>query len=627
MKALETRPPIALPTALPDRFGVYLHSVDMLRVQFPRIFGSLYPERRLEDVEGWSAMLKRQEALRRQGGRPVLVATLYGPSGAGKSTLFRLLTGVDVPAGNDVRPVSYASAVAVPQTLVQNGVVDSLFPGFRLEPLESTQQLRDKKNQGKLFPVAYSDAERQELPLVLADVPDFTTVEVGNWEQCRRMLERAEIVLFAVFSESYVNRDVIEELARCCQLAGRMAYLLTKTQSAEQARRIWDDLVLRKLTSEEQGLAAKFAQRRADGRTLLEFLAQAPVYHSPWREQPHIEDIQPLRPEDPPLESLLRGATGEDILLSGLLEPARWAVKGCRDVLAQVDDRIRELEDHLRKAEVPIAQAAERIAGSEFPIGRMMELVLEETRKHQGWMMRGLTAPFRWFNRGMSWMVKSGKEFIARLVGQPITEQVLDRSEHEREQLAREMEQLFTYWRSQFPEEAREDKLLAQARWQEHRAAVKQLEPPPPTTGWEDHVRTAVNDWATQHPVRADFLPSVLEVMKTAGIGLVVADLVLTGGIVGTIGLLGAAGGGSFAASSLLDWAEKKKLKQVFLDADEAWRSERAATLRHFLGERLLTPIFAPWTRLRDELRRAPVQPCLEACGRLDALGTGLRKE
>ena len=51
-----------------------------------------------------------------RGANLALVATLYGPTGAGKSTLCRLLTGVPVPAGDDVRPVSYASVVIVPQT-------------------------------------------------------------------------------------------------------------------------------------------------------------------------------------------------------------------------------------------------------------------------------------------------------------------------------------------------------------------------------------------------------------------------------------------------------------------------------------------------------------------------------
>ena len=181
------------------------------------------------------------------------------------------------------------------------------------------------------------------------------------------------------------------------------------------------------------------------------------------------------------------------------------------------------------------------------------------------------------------------------------------------------MEQLFTRWRSQFPEEAREGGMLAQDRWQTQRTAVMQLAPPPPTTCWELHVRTAMNQWAKDHPLRCDFLPIVLEGMQTAGIGLVIADLVLFGGI-GTIGLLAAAGGGSFAVSSLLDWAEKKKLKQVFVGTDELWRNERAATLSAFLDERLRTPIFEPWTRQRDELQRAPTQPCLVACDALQSL-------
>src|SRR3954468_874341 len=46
--------------------------------------------------------------------RKLPVVTLLGPSGAGKSTIFRLLTGIDVPAGGAERPMSHNCMVAVP---------------------------------------------------------------------------------------------------------------------------------------------------------------------------------------------------------------------------------------------------------------------------------------------------------------------------------------------------------------------------------------------------------------------------------------------------------------------------------------------------------------------------------
>src|SRR6266850_1298758 len=100
-----------------ERFERFAAAVEGLVRHFPEIFVLLHPEQSLDTVDGWSAMVQRSEALQAQGRKPVLVATLYGPTGAGKSTLFRLLTGVPVPAGSDVRPVSYASVVVVPPNL------------------------------------------------------------------------------------------------------------------------------------------------------------------------------------------------------------------------------------------------------------------------------------------------------------------------------------------------------------------------------------------------------------------------------------------------------------------------------------------------------------------------------
>src|SRR5262245_2354377 len=345
------------------------------------------------ELEGWGAMVHRHEAFEQRGGEPALVATLYGPTGAGKSTLFRLLTGVPVPAGDDVRPVSYASVVVVPGRVVDR--LDRLLPGFRLEPLREIEQLRRKENNGKVFHLPAANGEDGGPTLLLADVPDFNSVAEQNWEACQRMLERAEVVLFVTHTEAYADKRVFGEIARCCRLSAEMVFVLTKAAGREVAGKIWRDLVDTKIDRGRAPHAEAFAQTRADGRALHEFLAECPVYFSPRDRTPNLGDLQPLDEGRPPLTSLLRGLDAENLLLAGLVEPAWRAVGVCRGVLRQARDRAGELERDLAAADAEVNDVAARVAGSEFPVGRMMELLFDEARKNQTRLLRIVTAPFR----------------------------------------------------------------------------------------------------------------------------------------------------------------------------------------------------------------------------------------
>ena len=127
----------------------------------------------------------------------------------------------------------------------------------------------------------------------------------------------------------------------------------------------------------------RFPVRRADGRTLQEFLSQSPVYYSPQSEQPRLEDIQPLEPHHPALLSLLRGLDAENLILAGLLEPAGTVVASARELIGQVIERSEQRAQDLQKVAVLVTEAARQIASSEFPLGRTMEVLFEEVQHRQ----------------------------------------------------------------------------------------------------------------------------------------------------------------------------------------------------------------------------------------------------
>jgi hypothetical protein len=616
-----------------DRFRSYDRSIEALRATVPVIHQALRPNSPLGDLEGWQAMVQRHDAFREQGSKPVLVATLYGPTGAGKSTLFRLLTGIAVPAGDDVRPVSYACVVAIPDSLAQSGGIERVFPGFQMELLANVEQLRcDRGCTTPVFWVPSSPQGKGEhLPLALADVPDFNSWHQANWAKAEQMMRRAEIVLFVVYREGYADDRVVRELARCCRLAARMAYVLTKTDKPEQASRIWSDL-LGKLGAGDTPHAQAFRDLRADGQTLHAFLSRCPVYYSPRTEPSRPLQVQPLTAESPPFASLLCGLDAENILLDGLLQPARRVVQQCRRISGEVAGRITELQHNLELANAAIQQKASWIAGSQFPVGRWMELVLEEARRHQNRLIRVLTKPGYWLRSGVRHIVKGGKRFLDWLGGGE-GQEIRQRDELEQERLREATESLLTGWRSQLPQEACEGGLLAQSRLGAIRASLADTSPPEPDTDWEGYVRQAVALWAEEHPWLCNHMPVLPDALALAGIGLVVADLTVTGGVVAAtkmasviiggkaLGVFAAAGAGSTAAGLLLEWANKWKLKNVLREANNRWLSQRSRELGSHLEQHLFQPVFQPWQDQLGQLKAAPIAACLQACDVLEQLG------
>ncbi len=629
-------PAAPTPETARSRFGSYADSVDTLLRVFPGIYQLLHPGAQTSDIESWQAMLQRFEAFQAQGRQPVLVATLFGPTGAGKSTLFRLLTGVDVPAGDVVRPMSYACAVAVPQAWADVERLQPVFPRFQLEPLVDPQQLRQPDDRAdRLFHVGYPEqTSDNELPLILADVPDFDSVEQKNWTKAEYMLQRAEVVVFLVYGEGYANEAVVRELSRGCRIAARLAYLFTKTPSPEHARKKWEHL-LDTLKKKQTLHADSFQERRSDGRTLLEFLEHSPVYFSPRRDAPQmpsLEDVLPVFPETPPLTSLLRGLDAENLLLTGLLEPTGRVVKTCRHELGTVQQKIELLKKHLDEAKRVTDDVAERIASSEFPMTRMMQLVIDEARRGQSWLVKGIMFPFRWLRGMVGGAIQSGKNLINVLRGAEQHDEMLTRQQLEERRLGEGVEHLINVWRGDW--RAVDPHFLEQARIAQMRERFKHVQAPEPSKAWEDHVRREVQVWAKDHPWLCDLLPTIGDALAVVGGTVFMLDLFVTGGlfgphvIAGSIGVVGAAAAGGTVAGVFLNWVNRWQLGKVMEAADKQWRIQRTGELKKHLVENFYKPMFHPWFHLQDMLEKAPVAECEKACAELEKLlgevrGTG----
>jgi energy-coupling factor transporter ATP-binding protein EcfA2 len=598
-------------------FAAYSEAAETLLTSMPAIHAAVHGDEAIDELPGWRSMRMRFQAFRDQGGEPVQVAMLFGPSGAGKSTVFRQLTGIHVPAGGDIRPMTYGCAVAAPSSLATAERLGRLFPFYQLDSLASPEQLGRRDQPEDLLYFAASDRvpTTGELPLVLVDVPDFTTFCTENWAKAERMLERAEIVIFVVFDEAYSDNRVIENLALACRKASFLAYVFTKTTRAA-AEKKWQHLLA---VIQESQSAPRFAEPRGNGQTVRDFLAAAPVYHSIRSETPRLADIQPVFASGPPFDSLLVGQDGEKIILTGLLESTSQATASCQDLLARAARLAGELQTRLDLVRNQVARAASEIAQGEFPMLRLLAIAVEESQAiEQGWL-RALKAPLRWLVRSASTVYSTAKSVIRSFSQQPADDKsVRTLADLEQEALEQHSERLATTWRLEFPLEATVEGTLSAARCTAARAALLAAVVPDPTTHWESVVREAVRNWCQQHRASAMALSACGDMFAVAAGGIVVLDLVHTGGIgLGSASMLAGAPAAVAAAAKLI---ELLNLRGVAERALAEWQKQRQAELARHLQTQFADPLFRPWIERLAALDMTKIAMCQSACHTVERL-------
>ncbi|MGL5096238.1 MAG: hypothetical protein ACRDD1_11655, partial [Planctomycetia bacterium] len=571
----------------------------------------------LDELPGWRATAARYDALHLQQGLPVLVATLYGPTGAGKSTLFRLLTGVDVPAGEFPRPMSYACAAAVPDAYGDESTLAAVFPGFRMERMDAPDRLRlpDERLDRLLFTTYQSESfDPGALPLVLVDVPDFNSVETTNWEKAERVLRRADVVLFVVYGNGYADRRTIDELARCCRTAGALAYLFTKVDP-NIAGQMWDDL--RRKTA---GLAA-FQEPRADGRTLARFLADCPAYVSPLQSRPALAAISTLSDGAPTFTSLVAGLDGRAVVFASLATPAVDLARAVKPQAAQVRREAERLTVLLERAAAAVRRSvAEPVAYGQFPAGRVLQLIREVSKETQNSVSRFLLSPFQTAAGFLGGAARGLQEMFQ---GQP---DVRPREEAENAAFDDRLPIQERDWLNEYPAEATPAGLFSAERLRTARAALFATPAPAPLSNWEVDVRTALHGWARANPGLNWLLYNSPALLSTVGLGAVVADLMLTGGLVGTVGLPAIAGVGGIAGGKLMEWLNSYQLQTVAEGAQKAWSKQRSDELHRHLEKHWIDELFRPWRQRRDALAALPTAALEAAADDLVRLGDEARR-
>ena len=591
-----------------------INRISILIETIPQLAGLIGKD--IVSSPAWRAMQARYQSLRRfrdAGLRPPLVVTLFGPSGAGKSTIFRKLTELTVPAGDIRRPTTYHCLVAVPSQLTRFEFLQDLFPSFQLQKLADPMALTEKNSDADTLFYATSNITGADAgaPLVVADVPDFNTVEEFNWDRAERMLHRAELVVFLVYHEAYADHRCMQQLAQCARLAGDLVYIFTKT-SPEAARSTWEDF-LKKIEE-----CPYFEGHRQDGQTLREFLRSRWYYFSPRSEKPELADIQPITPAAPDFSSLFLGSGAQRIILTGFLQSSYQALQESQNILREAKERRKKLLENIGKLQNIVNQSAQTMAQNIFPVGRMLELLQEESRKATFWLLRPVASALGLFDRQLSGFVNGIKNLADRLK-KPSREnpEIKELSEAEKPHLERLIEEVIAEIRQTFPEEAGEGGMFSAKNCQEARKLLLQSPVPAPMDHWEQSVREEIQRWIKENRWRAHALTTLGPLLRVGGIGLIVLDLATTGGVLGTtIGPLTGAAGGSLVFS----WFMKNQMEWIAKKTQESWVAQRSQEIAQHIETYFLTPLVERWKQTLKELHEDRLRNCEETCRTLDSL-------
>ncbi len=564
----------------------------------------------LETDKRWAAFRESTTTL-----RGPLVVTLFGPSGAGKSTIFRMLTGIEVPAGTITRPCTRQCLLAVPDSHDEPTLAAS-FPSAKLLRLDSVEQLRGKElPPGALYFSRYQPG-RENSNLFLADVPDCNTTDQENWARAERLLERAEVVIFVTSRHHYASQVENEYLARACGLAGHLAFVLTMTTD-EQAAKIWRHLreeLVPQFALDSRAVAGEpsrpFDERRADGATRADFLGKADVYFSPESRSPSLGDIRPLAEGKPPLGQFLNGHDLEKIRLAKHRNAQTAGLACACEMLARHERLVGDVEKARRGIEFDLDHLD--IVGSSMPLGETLAIMRDTAEKTlPGWKrklsfaLRLVTLPFK----GILWLVGKVvgllRDWISR---NPGGEKRIGRDHVEHHAMSEHAQRLTDEWRKRLPENIRPDAGSCSTAIARLNSSVL----PVLDENWENFVRRRTAEWVKANEWKATGLLCAGEAIAFfASIALTI-DAMNTGGLITFVFGKGTAFAGGAGLGTFMEWINKwiagMGLQGLLNEFFDEWKAKRNPLLRahlrkHFADDLILNSL----RQRRDCLRNIPV--------------------
>lgn len=570
------------------------------------------------DEPGWRSICSIPESIiLHDDKKPILVLCLTGPSGGGKSTIFKLLTGINVPSGSGVRPVSYNSVMAIPDSLPM-ATARQILPTFHsMVELVDPNQVRDKQlSTQTLLHAVYTPGGEALVHSMIADIPDFNTVETSNWDKAECMMARADLMLFVTQADNYKDDRVVEVLRRCCMSTGKLAYIITKVDGEtpdavrSNAVAIWDDM-----RESAKSKLESFRGQRADGQPLWQYLGEAEAFYSSVCGSPKLHDYLRVETGMPGLSEICMGMDAEGILRQRMLQLAQGGIELGRNLCDKAEARREKLEISIATVENTVKAVSTYIAKSEFPIGKFLDILVDTVNGSRPLWLQTITRPISWTAKLVRVPLRSVNEWVRRLrkAGKPGN--VKPREQLEMLRLKNATNQLIDAWRGEFPE-LRSNSLSADRTTMERTGFLNVALPETKGMEWESYIREQARLWTRQHRVKALFLGSLSDVLTLLGGAMVVVDLAAGG--IGTLSTLAAIGGGGMAMGFVLKVIEEFGLGIDMNKASQSWEAERGAQFFEHIRNHFARPLFTgAWEKERNELSSAPITDCHRLCRHL----------
>ncbi|NCB40135.1 MAG: hypothetical protein EOM80_15350 [Erysipelotrichia bacterium] len=543
--------------------------------------------------------------------RPLVATAFCGPSGAGKSTVFNLLTNLDVPAGGAVRPMTYASLLAIPDSIKENIHLESMFPGFDIIELGAPADLRNPSAPvERLFHTVYkTDSSTDALWACLVDVPDFNTTELSNWAKAEQMIRRADSVVFTVYHEAYKSQKTFEMLKRVLHLSGNVTWLLTKLDEANTAR---DAFAIREDLLKCAGHDPDFQALRADGQTLFDFLQQCPFYYSAHNRNVCLSMLQPLANTSDDFKSHIFGQKGLETVirrqLQGIVTGVECSEAICiraKEERTKTSETISEIEKHLQKA-------AAKITGEEIPVFRILAMIRRTLDATRPSFLKRAFKPLLMVGSGLKAIITSLRASISRLSGIDMSRSVMLRDKLERSRLHAEVENLVESWR-RTPEFCN----LGAETCRYASDCIMSMELPPVDSEWETSVSVALTKWQANNKNLWLWMNVIDDLFILMGAGLFAADFFIDGGI-GSLGVVAVIGGTGATGGFLLSLFNNMGLGNEILEAHKNWKKMRQEVYRQHLGKFLAGPLLLDnLVKKREQLAPELIDSCIEACQKL----------
>ena len=536
------------------------NNLKQLQQQFPNLKAEEDPVSILEKIPDKLPIIN---------GKPVLVTAFCGPSGAGKSTLFNLLTGLNSPTSDIRRPNSFGSLVAIPKEVFDNPERNDYLPNFKIDYLKSPAELLDENiPKDKLFIESYEmKYGNKENWIYIADIPDFNSVAVSNWEKTEQMIQRADSIIFVSTEEGYSDRKTIEYLIKILRISGKVIYLLTRNKTQEIAQQILSKHLIDNI-------------KRVDPSAVSE-LGKCHFYYSLLSENPKIEDIKPsaMNSNFDFIEEIFSNQNKETILNSfcySLKEASDLGESLCNKTSALINAE----ETYKNNIEEQIKKETEYIVGDEIPLFKILSKIIGEIQIRRYDYIKNKIFSLGNKIKGFFNKNDNEKENIKNELHKINDTEKLDA---EQKRLAESVEKLFDEWlKNEKANSILDKKVKDEAIRARIRASYKVILPVK-NEGYIDEIIKArlnecLDDGSTSVKIK------IANALLAGGTLLFFIDLFVDGAI-GTLGMVSLAALGGLSGSEILNFLNAIGLRPVIEKIQKEWLEKRREEYFNYLME------------------------------------------